>query len=231
MPTDTPFPEILFEDNHLLAVNKPPCMLTQKDSTGDSSILEEIKTWIKIRDSKPGNVFMGLPHRLDRPVGGVLVLSKTSKSLSRLSESFRSGLVNKTYWAIVESRPASPEGLLIDWLLKKNDTNTSRRVNASTPGAKEARLDYRLIGASKHYWLLEVSPRTGRHHQIRVQLAGMGCPVKGDLKYGSRRSESGGGILLHAKCINFPHPITGNTITIEAPLPNSSIWTAFTGLS
>ena len=152
-------------------------------------------------------MFLGLPHRLDRPVGGVLLLAKTSKALSRLAETFRNGSVNKTYWAVVESPPDSPEGILVDWLIKNSTTNTSRRVDSSMPGAREARLAYRLKGMSRRYWLVEVCPQTGRHHQIRVQLANMGCPIKGDLKYGARRSEPDGGILLFAKSIEFPHPV------------------------
>jgi len=219
--------DILYEDNHVLAVNKPAGMLVQGDRTGDRSVLDEMKDFIKARDAKPGNVFLGLPHRLDRPTSGVLVLAKTSKALSRLTAAFRERDTAKVYWAIVEKAPPADAGELTDWLRKDGRTNTSRRTTSGAPGAKEARLRYRLIGTSDRYWLLEVELFTGRHHQIRVQLAAMGCPVKGDLKYGARRSNPGGGICLHARRLQVAHPTRDAVLNLEAPPPSEAIWTAF----
>ncbi|OQX29775.1 MAG: RNA pseudouridine synthase [Spirochaeta sp. LUC14_002_19_P3] len=223
----TILPEIIHEDNHILAVNKPTGMLVQGDKTGDESILDAMKRFIKERDGKPGQVFLGLPHRLDRPVSGVLVLAKTSKALSRLAASFRDGGAEKIYWAAVEAPPDPPEGWLTDWLRKDEKTNTSHLVGAECRGAKEARLSYKLIGASKRYWLVELRLLTGRHHQIRAQMAGMGCPIKGDLKYGARRSNPGGGIHLHARRLVLPHPVREGSIFLTAPLPPDAVWQAF----
>ena len=220
-------PPILYEDNHLVAVNKMPGVLSQGDRTGDRSILDLMKAYIKERDAKPGRVFLGLPHRLDRPASGTLVLAKTSKALSRLTASFRDQMVTKIYWAVVEAPPNPPEGSLVDWLLKDGKTNASRRVGAMTKGSKEARLDYRLLGASKSYWLVEVQLFTGRHHQVRVQLSGLGCPIKGDLKYGAKRSNPNGGIHLHARRLELPHPVREETIAVTAPLPDEPVWRAF----
>ncbi len=226
--TDMPFPDIIYEDNHIIVVNKPAGMLVQGDRTGDDCVLDAMKGFIKERDSKPGNVFLGLPHRLDRPTSGVLALAKTSKALSRMAASFRDRKTSKIYWAVVENPPANPEGELTDWLLKDGRTNTSRRVPAGAAGAKEARLHYRLLGASKRYWLVEVELLTGRHHQIRVQLSGIGCPVKGDLKYGARRSDPGGGIHLHARRLVMPHPVKKDQkLELLAPLPDGPVWNAF----
>ena len=169
-------PEILYEDNHVLAVNKPAGMLVQGDKTRDTCVLDAMKNFIKERDSKTGAVFMGLPHRLDRPTSGALVLAKTSKSLSRLTAAFRNGETTKLYWAVVEAPPDPPEGECADWLRKDGQTNTSLRVSPSAPGGREARLRYRLIGASERYTLIGVELLTGRHHQIRAQLSAMGCP-------------------------------------------------------
>lgn len=220
-------PEIIYEDNHVLAVNKPAGMLVQGDRTGDSSVLDVMKDFIRQRDDKPGNVFLGLPHRLDRPTSGVLALAKTSKALSRMAAVFRNRNTTKIYWAVVENPPPSEHGELVDWLRKDGKTNTSRRVGKSVAGAKEARLRYRLLGASERYWLLEVELLTGRHHQIRVQLSAMGCPVRGDLKYGARRSDPGGGIHLHARRLTIPHPVKEDSLDLTAPVPDGPVWNAF----
>ena len=219
-------PEILHEDNHVLAVNKPPGLLVQGDRSGDESALDVMKAFLKERDAKPGNVFLGLPHRLDRPTSGVLALAKTSKALSRLTASFRDRKVAKIYWAVVAAPPPEEEGELTDWLRKDAKTNTSRRVPEGAPGAKEARLRYRLLRASDRYFLLEVILLTGRHHQIRAQLSGIGCPIKGDLKYGSRRSDPGGGIHLHARRLTLPHPVRSEDLDLIAPPPPGPLWDA-----
>lgn len=220
-------PEILYEDNHLLVLNKRPGDLVQGDSTGDPSVLDTIKRFIKKRDNKPGNVFLGLPHRLDRPVSGVVVLAKTSKALSRLSSGFREGKVEKTYWAVVETTPNILATTLTHHLLKDAKRNRSRVVPPGTPGAKEARLAYRLVGTSERYAFLEVDLITGRHHQIRAQLSVVGSPVKGDLKYGAKRSDPGGGIHLHARRLVLAHPVGGRSITFVAPPPRGSLWDLF----
>lgn len=220
-------PEIIYEDNHILAVNKPAGMLVQGDWTGDDSILDVMKEYIRKRDSKPGNVFLGLPHRLDRPTSGILVLAKTSKALSRLAATFRDRRVSKIYWAVVEKAPPENKGELVDWLMKDSRTNTSRRVKESLPGAKEARLRYQLLASSEHSWLLEVELLTGRHHQIRAQLSAIGCSIKGDLKYGSRRSEPGGGILLHARRLILDHPVKSDPLELTAGIPEAAAWNAF----
>lgn len=220
-------PEILYEDNHVLAVNKPSGMLAQGDRTGDACVLDVVKSHIKERDGKPGNVFLGLPHRLDRPTSGVLILAKTSKALTRLAESFRSRDIAKVYWAIVEAPPENPEGELVHWLRKDSRTNTSRPVEPGSPEAKEARLRYKLLGASKSCWLLEVELLTGRHHQIRAQLSAIGCPVKGDLKYGARQSNKNGGIHLHARSLETGHPTRSARIRVIAPPPDDPVWNAF----
>ncbi len=223
-------PEILYEDNHVIAVNKPPGVLVQGDKSGDICILDLVKAFLKERDGKPGNVFLGLPHRLDRPTSGVLVLAKTSKALSRLSASFRDRDVSKIYWAVVEASPGNPEGELTDWLKKDDRTNTSRRVKADTPGAKEARLRYRLLGGSERCWLIEVELLTGRHHQIRVQLSAMGCAIKGDLKYGANRSNRNGGIHLHARYLETSHPTGKERLKITATTPEDPVWNAMENL-
>ncbi len=220
-------PQILYEDNHVIAVNKAPGLLAQGDRTGNASILDLVKSFIKERDAKPGKVFLGLPHRLDRPAGGVLLLAKTSKALSRLAAAFRNGLVSKTYWAVVESPPKPPQGTLVDWLIKDGRKNISRCVDASVAGARQAELSYQLIGKSERYWLVELSLITGRHHQIRVQLSAIGCPIKGDLKYGAKRSNPSGGIALHARRLELPHPVRQEMLILTAPPPEDTVWKFF----
>lgn len=212
---------ILYEDNHLLVINKRVGDIVQGDKTGDEPVSEKYKAFIAMRDLKPGQVFMGVPHRLDRPVSGLTILAKTSKALERLNAMFRNGEVHKFYWALVCSEPVPQEGELNDWLLRNEKQNKSFVVRPGSSGAKEARLKYRLIGKTDRYYLIEVLLLTGRHHQIRCQLAHLGCPIKGDLKYGAPRSNPDGGISLHARRITFVHPVRKEEMTIEAPVPEA----------
>jgi len=211
---------ILYEDNHILIINKKVGQIVQGDKTGDEALSETLKAFIALRDAKPGHVFMGVPHRLDRPVSGIAMFAKTSKGLERLNEMFRSGNVHKTYWALCCACPEAPEGLLEDYLIRNEKQNKSYVVKQGTKDAKLARLKYRVAGHTQRYHLVEVELLTGRHHQIRCQLSTMGCPIKGDLKYGAPRSNPNGGICLHARSIRFEHPIRHEEIFIEAPLPS-----------
>ncbi len=211
---------ILYEDNHLLIVNKLPGEITQGDKTGDECLAESYKAFIAQRDSKPGQVFMGIPHRLDRPVSGICILAKTSKALGRLGEMFKSSGVHKTYWALCCEKPEPAEGLLEDWLIKNEPKNKSY-ITTERPGAKLARLKYRYLRSTESYHLVEVELLTGRHHQIRCQLSHLGCPIKGDLKYGAPRSNPDGGICLHAHEIRFEHPVKHTEISVVAPVPDS----------
>ena len=211
---------ILYEDNHILIFNKISGEIVQGDKTGDEPLSETLKAFIAKRDAKPGQVFMGVPHRLDRPVSGIVVFAKTSKALERLAAMFRDGNVHKTYWALCCNAPAVPEGELQDWMVRNEKQNKSY-ITRERPDAKLARLRYRLVGHSDRYHLLEVQLLTGRHHQIRCQLSGMGCPIKGDLKYGAPRSNRDGGICLHSRKVNFIHPVSKMEIEVEAPLPAS----------
>lgn len=218
---------ILYEDNHVIVVNKLPSELTQGDKTGDATLPDLIKTYLKEKYQKPGNVFLGVVHRLDRPTSGALVFARTSKALERLNAQFRNKETNKVYWAIVGQKPQNTKGSLRNWLKKNEAQNKSYVVAENTPGAKNAILHYELIGASDRYFLLEIQLETGRHHQIRCQLAQMGCVIKGDLKYGDKRSNPDGSICLHARTLSFEHPTTKETIAVEAPLPQIGVWTAF----
>lgn len=210
--------QILYEDNHLLAINKLAGQITQGDKTGDPALPDLIKAYIKERDNKPGNVFCGVIHRLDRPVSGAVIFAKTSKALSRMTQLVASRDFHKIYWAVVQNTPKQAEGECVDWLLKNEKQNRSYVVDATRPGAKEARLSYRHIATSAGgYHLLEVELHTGRHHQIRCQLANMGCPIKGDLKYGAPRSNADGSISLHSRSLCFTHPVSHQPITIIAP--------------
>ena len=213
--------QILYEDNHLIALNKRAGQIVQGDKTGDVCMADEIKSFLKERDGKPGNVFCGVVHRLDRPVSGVVVFAKTSKALSRMNELVKSRDFRKTYLAVVKNAPPAPAGHLEDLLVRNEKMNKSFVTTDTTrPDAKQASLDYRLLGVSKGgYHLLEVELHTGRHHQIRCQLAHLGCPVKGDLKYGASRSNPDGSICLHAYRVVFEHPVRHEEITIEAPTP------------
>jgi 23S rRNA pseudouridine1911/1915/1917 synthase len=220
--------DILYEDNHLIIINKKVSEIVQGDKTGDISLSEKVKAFIKKRDHKPGNVYLGLPHRLDRPVSGIVVFTKTSKALTRMNAIFKNREIIKLYHAIVKQKP-SPEAAELQHYLKKNEKqNKSYPVHESTESAKKAILDYRLIASSENYYLLEISIQTGRHHQIRAQLAAIGCPVKGDLKYGFPRSNKNGGISLHARYISFMHPVKEEEISVTAPYPMEDIFAFFT---
>ena len=212
---------VVYEDNHIIVVNKTSSEIVQGDKTGDTPLSETVKEYIKEKYAKPGNVFLGVTHRLDRPVSGLVVFAKTSKALSRLNDMFRLGEVKKTYWAIVKDRPKELEGELTHWLVRNEKQNKSYAYDKERPNSKKAILRYKLIGHSQNYHLLEVDLQTGRHHQIRCQLAKMGCPIKGDLKYGFARSNTDGSICLHTRRIAFVHPVSKENITVEAPLPPS----------
>ena len=215
---------ILYEDNHLIIVNKKVGEIVQGDKTGDETVGDLYKSFIAMRDSKPGNVFVGIPHRLDRPVSGVVILAKTSKALERLNAMFRKGGVHKFYWALVCGRPLQEEAELTCYLVRNESQNKSyvyRGNPSNRKDAKLARLKYRTIGSTDRYFLLEVELMTGRHHQIRCHLADIGCVIKGDLKYGAPRSNPDGGICLHARRVTFVHPVKKEEITVEAPVPSS----------
>ena len=214
---------ILYEDNHLLVVNKKVGEIVQGDKTGDEPLSEKYKAFIARRDAKPGQVFVGLPHRLDRPVSGITVLAKTSTALERLNAMFRESGVHKFYWALVCSAPLAEEGHLEDlmWRNEKQNKSYVCRPGAARKDAKLAKLNYRQIAKTDRYWLVEVELLTGRHHQIRCQLSHMGCPIKGDLKYGAPRSNPDGGISLHARRITFLHPVKKVPLTVEAPVPST----------
>ncbi|MDR2118183.1 MAG: RluA family pseudouridine synthase [Tannerellaceae bacterium] len=211
--------DIIYEDNHILALNKACGQIVQGDKTGDTPLSESLKEYLKEKYQKPGNVFVGVAHRLDRPVSGVLLFAKTSKALSRLNEMFRLGKVKKTYWAMVKNPPPDDSGELIHWLVRNESQNKSYAYAEERPHCKQAVLHYTLTARSEHYCLLEIQLKTGRHHQIRAQLSAIGCPVKGDLKYGAERSNPDGGICLHARSVEFIHPVSKETVKIVAPPP------------
>jgi len=218
---------VIYEDNHIIVVNKTSSEIVQGDKTGDTPLSETVKEYIKEKYAKPGNVFLGVTHRLDRPVSGLVVFAKTSKALSRLNDMFRLGEVKKTYWAIVKNLPKELEGELTHWLVRNEKQNKSYAYEKEVPNSKKAILRYKLIGHSQNYHLLEVDLQTGRHHQIRCQLAKMGCPIKGDLKYGSPRSNPDGSICLHARRVTFVHPVSKEVIDLVAPLPSGNLWNGF----
>ncbi|MDR1983723.1 MAG: RluA family pseudouridine synthase [Prevotellaceae bacterium] len=218
---------ILYEDNHIIIVNKHVGDIIQTDKTGDEPLSETLKQYIKIRDNKPGNVFIGIVHRIDRPVSGVVIFAKTSKALARLNDIFRKGDIHKTYYAIVKNKPQIEEATLINNLLRNEKINKSFVSEKQTDNTKQAKLHYKLISRSDTYFLLEIKLMTGRHHQIRCQLAAIGCPIKGDLKYGYPRSNADGGISLHARKIEFIHPVSGKQIEITAPFPTNDLWQCF----
>ncbi len=220
--------EVIYEDNHIIAVNKTCREIVQGDKTGDTPLSDLLKAWLKEKYNKPGNVFVGVTHRLDRPVSGVVIFAKTSKALSRLNEMFRVGGVKKTYWAIVKNRPPKEEDELVNWLVRNEKQNKSYAYDAEKPNSKKAILRYKVIAHSDKYHLLEIDLQTGRHHQIRCQLAKMGCPIKGDLKYGADRSNPDGGISLHARSAAFIHPVSKEPIDIIAPVPEDNLWKAIT---
>ena len=215
---------VVYEDNHIIVVNKTASEIVQADKTGDTPLSETVKQYLKEKYQKPGNVFLGVTHRLDRPVSGLVIFAKTSKALTRL---FRTSEVKKTYWAVVKNAPQEPEGELVHFLVRNEKQNKSYAYDKEVPNSKKAILHYRLIGHSENYYLLEVDLKTGRHHQIRCQLAKMGCPIKGDLKYGSPRSNPDGSICLHARRVRFIHPVSKELIELEAPLPEGNLWKGF----
>ncbi len=221
--------DILYEDNHIIIVNKTSSEIVQGDKTGDEPLSERVKKYLKEKYNKPGNVFVGVVHRLDRPVSGLVVFAKTSKALARLNEMFRTHAnLQKKYWAIVKNAPKETEAQLTNFLVRKEKLNKTFVYDKETEGAKKSTLSYKVIGKTDNYFLLEVELMTGRHHQIRSQLAHIGCPIKGDLKYGFPRSNKNGGISLHARSITFTHPVTKEVITVVAPVPKDDIlWKTF----
>jgi len=221
--------QVIYEDNHIIAVNKTCNEIVQGDKTGDPTLIDAIKAYIKTKYNKPGEVFLGAPHRIDRPTSGVVLFARTSKALVRLNEMFKSHeQIKKTYWAIVEKTPKEKEGRLENLLVRNEKVNKSF---IAKPGEKEAKLaimNYRVLREGMHYTLVEVDLETGRHHQIRCQLANIGCPIKGDLKYGAKRSNPDGGICLHARQIAFVHPVSKEDVVITAPVPDNALWLALT---
>lgn len=219
--------EVLYEDNHVIIVNKSASDIVQGDKTGDVTMPDKIKEFLKEKYNKPGNVFCGVVHRLDRPTSGAVVFAKTSKALSRLNEQFRDKSTRKVYWAVVEQEPKEKAGELVHYLKKNEKQNKAYASLTETPGSKKASLEYKLIAKSDKYFLLEIELHTGRHHQIRVQLATIGCVIKGDVKYGARRSNTDGSIHLHARFLEINHPTTKEVIKITAPVPDEPLWKWF----
>lgn len=218
---------VVYEDNHLIVVNKAASEIVQGDKTGDTPLSEMVKQYLKEKYDKPGNVFVGVVHRLDRPVSGLVIFAKTSKALTRLNEMFRKNEVKKSYWAVVRNRPPEPQGELVHYLVRNEKQNKSYAYDKEVKDSKKAILGYKLIGHSQNYYLLEVDLQTGRHHQIRCQLAKMGCVIKGDLKYGSPRSNPDASICLHARHVKFVHPVSKELIELTAPVPEGNLWNGF----
>lgn len=222
--------DVLFEDNHIIAVNKKPSELVQGDKTGDEPMSDAVKRYLKEKYNKPGEVFTGVVHRIDRPVSGVVLFAKTSKALTRLNELFRTKDIQKTYWAVVKNKPKLDEATLVNYLVKDEQKNKSRAYNEERKGALCSELSYKVIAKTDNYYLLEVLPITGRHHQIRVQLSHMGCPIKGDVKYGFDRTNKDASIHLHARKIEFIHPVKDEPVCIIAPPPDEVVWKACAAL-
>ncbi len=220
---------VVYEDNHIIIVSKRSGEIVQGDKTGDRTLADDVKAYIKEKYAKPGNVFLGITHRLDRPVAGLVVFAKTSKALTRLNEMFRNGDIHKTYWAICQNTPVEPEAVITHWLTRNEKQNKSYAYEKEVPGAKKAVLHYKIIGKSERYTLLEINLMTGRHHQIRCQLAKIGCPIKGDLKYGAKRSNPDGSISLLARKIEFIHPVSKEFISIESDVPDDNLWHEISG--
>lgn len=218
---------IIYEDNHLIAVNKPAGIIVQEDVTGDLSLEDMVKNFIAAKYSKPNGAFLGVPHRLDRPVSGLILFAKTSKALDRLNKLFKARQMQKTYWAVVRQRPQREEGKLVHWLIRNRDKNVTKAYDKEVEGSSRSELDYKLLGELSGYYLLEVYPLTGRTHQIRVQLSTMGCPIVGDNKYGYPRGSLKGSICLHAKSLEFIHPVKKEPIKLMAPLPRDGFWDRF----
>jgi len=219
---------VLHEDNHILIINKKPSEIVQGDKTGDIPLSEKIKEYLKIKYNKPGNIFVGVIHRVDRPVSGCLIFAKTDKALTRMNKLIHDRQIKKIYWAVVKNKPPKDSERLVHYLSKNEKQNKSYSVKAEAKGAQKAELEYNVIAKSDNYYLLEVELFTGRHHQIRAQLAEIGCPIKGDLKYGFPRPNNDASIHLHARKVEFEHPVSKEIIKIEAPLPNETIWNYFT---
>ncbi|MEG0808168.1 MAG: RluA family pseudouridine synthase [Alistipes sp.] len=220
--------DILYEDNHLLVVNKHCGDLVQPDPSGESALEDQIKAFIKVRDAKPGDVFLGVVHRIDRPVSGAVLFAKTSKALVRLNEMIRDGQIRKIYWALTEQTPVPESGELTHYIVRDSQTNRSRACDAPRGDAKQARLRYETLGVGTHYTLVAVELLTGRHHQIRAQFSKIGCSIRGDLKYGAKRSIQGGGISLHSRSIAFDHPVRHEPIVVTAPVPaEDNLWAYF----
>ena len=220
--------KVIYEDNHIIVVNKQSWEIVQGDKTGDAPLSDIVKAYLKEKHNKPGNVFLGVVHRLDRPVSGVVLFAKTSKALPRLNKLFAEHeKVRKTYWAIIGNKPPQESGILTHWLTRNEKTNTAKAYDREVPNSKKAALDYQLIASSERYFLLEIHLHTGRHHQIRCQLAKIGCPIKGDLKYGAPRSNPDGSISLHARKLELEHPVTHELLSITAPVPQDTLWRAF----
>ena len=218
---------VVYEDNHIIIVSKVSGEIVQGDKTGDKPLSETVKRYIKEAYAKPGEVFLGVVHRLDRPVFGLVLFARTSKALARMNTLFANGEVHKTYWAIVKNEPPQPEGTLTHWLVRNEKQNKSYAYDQEVPHSKKAVLDYKVIGKSDNYFLVEVDLKTGRHHQIRCQLAKIGCPIKGDLKYGAKRSNPDGSISLLSRTMQFVHPVSKKDISVEAPLPDDRLWQSF----
>ncbi len=218
--------DILYEDNHIIAVNKANNEIVQSDKTGDICLADRVKDYIKVKCQKPGGVYLAIVHRIDRPVSGVVLFARTSKAASRLSQMFVNKEIKKTYWAITSERPQEIEGELRHYMSKNEEKNRALVSVSPRSGYKEAILNYKLIASTQNLNLLEVNLQTGRHHQIRAQLGRIGCPIRGDLKYGAKRSNPGGGISLHARSVEFTHPVSGEHILIVAPTPKDNVWKA-----
>jgi len=218
---------ILYEDNHIIAVNKRNSDIVQSDISGDQTLCEVVKEYVRIKYNKPGKAFIGTVHRLDRPVSGVILYSRTTKGLNRLANMFKYREVQKTYWAVVQGTPPQMQGKVTNFLWKNSKLNKSFTFDEAGADRKESELEYKVIGQGNHYTFIEVYPKTGRHHQIRATLASLGCPIKGDVKYGAKRTNENASIHLHARCIEFVHPVQKHPITIIAPPPDDALWNEF----
>ncbi|MEW6469495.1 MAG: RNA pseudouridine synthase [Bacteroidota bacterium] len=220
-------PEVLYEDNHIIAVNKKPSEIVQGDKSGDTPLSDSVKQYIKEKYGKPGEVYLGVVHRIDRPVSGIVLFARTSKAAARMSELFRTREVEKTYWAVVRNKPEKESAVLVHYLKKNEAKNMSKAFDREQPGTQRSELEYRLLCSSDNYHLLEVKPITGRHHQIRVQLSAIGCPIKGDVKYGFKRTNDNASIHLHARKVEFTHPVKKELLTIVAEPPDDVLWNEF----
>lgn len=220
--------QVLYEDNHLIVINKRVGDIVQGDKTGDTPLSDVVKQYLKKKYNKPGNVYLGVVHRLDRPTSGIVLFAKTSKALPRLNKMFSEGSTQKTYWAIVKNPPEKESDTLVNWLVRNPKQNKSYAQSKEVPESKKAILEYKMLQQLNNYFLLEIDLKTGRHHQIRAQLAAIGCWIKGDLKYGADRSNPDGGIHLHARRLQLQHPVTKEILTFTAPPPKDPIWDACT---